>query len=244
MKHGQAAAAVLTVAGALAACGPKPLTLDEFAAQRFRLECIGAACPQELGLLLEGGIPADKRCELEDDVRATQDGRPMKQLSPGRFVPTFLWGEDWCDPARWELVDTQPREVTTFEISDGISTVFMQLRLAFDARSAELVPPAAGYFRDGDTAELHWSPAEDRLNGARGIVGPDDAADLKVNFEPVEGGVYKGTVNVIATHPASGEFRVRALRSENSLVISCQGVARCDYWWFSDLSLGTVEMRP
>lgn len=248
MKRGQLWASLVAAAAALVACGPEPLSLAAFEAQRLHLECIGSDCLPELSLRLHGGVLAEKRCELEDDVRATQDGQPMKQLSRGEFhhYPGFLWEppEDYCLPARWALVDDQPREVTTFEVSDGTATLSMQLRLAFDARSAELVTPTPGVLRAGDTVELHWTPAEDRLTAASGLVGPDGPQLATVNFLPVEGAVYRGTVEVHATGPTSGEFTVMGLRESSALVTSCSGVVACDHQEYSLLSFGNFEVRP
>ena len=113
-------------------------------------------------------------CPIFPDVRATQDGVPMDQFSPGGkmldeqgvvpglFIPV---GDTICGQPAWILQEaTSDSAITVFELADDSATITMDVK--------NINPSDAGYaFVDPSTSTLHpdevvemaWHPDTDTL---------------------------------------------------------------------------------
>lgn len=120
-------------------------------------------------VVLDAGAKGDSCPTLSSQTHATLNDLPLTTRSLGEEVSSNFSG--FCRSPTFEL-RTSPEEVRrllsssslTLKVMDGESTRVVEVGALCGPRSMRVVKPADGLLRVGETVELQWEPATDRLN--------------------------------------------------------------------------------
>jgi hypothetical protein len=123
-----------------------------------------------LEVVLDVATEGDSCPTLSSRTHATLNELPLTTLSLGEWASTSDGFGKFCRSPRFVL-RTTPEEVVrllsaptlTLKVMDGESTRVVEVGALCGPRRMRMVWPADGLLRVGETVELEWEPATDRL---------------------------------------------------------------------------------